>query len=195
MFLELHRYRDTGNGAHAWAAYSLWRELAGSKREPPPMPPDILSYFDEVAAGLLQVRGSEGLGRLLRVSGKSRGRGGGPSGAQRAALQRKADSVKAELFIHFYRATADGPPPRGTMNKIFAEVAREEKMSVGAVKTMVTRGRLMESVKSQARWLRDYVRGMSPAARKRSVDKAKRAVAQTLAEIERLPNSASSPTK
>lgn len=193
---ELSYYADTGNGAHVWAAYAAWRELARfSKLRPPAIPAAISIYFDEIAAGLMQLRGTRSLGRLLKLSGKKPYRGGGPSGAHRAALHRKAVSVRTELIIQLRRAAEREPVSRGTMKDVIAAVARQETMSVSAVRTMVSRGQFMDAAKSAVLAAQEYRRSIGSTAAKRIKVRAGKRVARLIAALDTLRNTAGSPTK
>lgn len=144
-------FRATGNALIAWQMFALYRR-AGL-----PIPEDVLRMLDRFGEALQTASGPKEIAQALGMTGDK----GGAQGAAALAKAKRHLHLVTDVAI---RMEHDKTLPAGRRwgpERIFAQVARDKKLSVGAVRAAWRR----HTGKASARQTRDTAALIAAALR------------------------------
>jgi len=143
---EFSLFNSTGNGAHMWRCYQLWRRLMPDDL---PQPRELLEYFDRCAAGLATETRPEAIKQALGLSkppGAMAEHGGGPSAETAAEPVRRQQDAMIHVCSKLLQARMEGKTPKGYKTDIYEDAAGKFGYSLAHIKRLVSKWAVAEVV-------------------------------------------------
>ena len=133
---EFALFKRTGNGAHMWRCFQLWRRLMPDDL---PLPRELLDYLDGCADIATSETDADAIKRGMRLSkppGFMAERSGGPTGDAAATASRKQQRAMMFVADELFAAQFGGKTPKGYKTAIYETAAERFGYSVSRIKRL-----------------------------------------------------------